>query len=249
MKITDIFEDIDIDYVTVYQWIKDNCYTYEGNAIDDIELKRFSVGETNGKVYISTIENFKIITDADTLPYKLRACSQFTLEARNLKDCSQFPEFFRLSVVDIALYKCHVLDFSSFPTLYKRPLELHINNINDISMSRIFANKNLFVSKLSILNCFNSDLYDCEKWDDIKVKVMYLECQNKLRNFTHIFNIPQSKLKMLRFKYGNDSYYDEGILDDLNRLIRMYREDRHNSEDYVMDATLALIDLGLEDII
>ena len=249
MKLNTLYEGTSIDYENVNQWIKDNCYTYEGFDIDDIELKRFSIGEIDGKVFISTTENFKIRTDTDILPYKLKACTEFTLEAPHLKNCSQFPEIFGWAEIDIALYKCHALDFSDFPTLYKKPIRLHINNINNISISKIFVNKNLYINKLYTLNCFDSTLHDCEQWDDINVNHLYFECQNKLKNFTHILNIPQNKLNIFRLKHRNGSYYDEGVIDDLNNVIRTYRDNQHNTNDYVMDMTLALIDLGLEDIV
>lgn len=251
MKIAHIFEDIDIDYETVNQWIKDNCYTYEGNTINDITLDgyNFSVGETNGKVYIDTTGNFKIMTFEDTLPYKLKSCTELTLEAPNLKSCSQFPEFFRWNEIDIVLFRCHALDFSDFPTHYKSPVKLYVNNINNISMSKIFANKNLYIHKLYTLNCFDSTLYDCQQWDDINIHTLYFECQNKLKNFTHVLNIPQNKLNFFRLKYGNDSYYDEGVIDDINHVIGFYRDNRYIAADFVMDMTLALIDLGLEDIV
>lgn len=250
MKLRKIVENQEIDYENVYKWIVDNCRDVDGMKLETFDLKGFTVGtNTNDEIYINVKEYFMIKSDAEYLPYKFNKCADFVLYMPNLKDCSMFPNILTGFDDDIELHGCNSLDFGTFPTFYHR-IRLTLDNFLNITIAEIFKNQTISIDTMIVGKCYAVDLHDCDQWDTIKTKYLSFDCVRPLKNFTHILDIPASRLKTFELKRMNrNSYYDQKTVDMLNRLIRRYREDRHNASDYIMDMTLALIDLGFEDMI
>lgn len=248
MKLYNILENKEINYEHVFEWIKQNCRDIDGFTLDHRELKDFSVfTNKNGEIQIDAKEYFIIATDDEYLPYKFHRCKDLTVIAPNLKDCSQFPKVLMSNEDTIELNNCDSLDFGTFPTDNYYRLKLILKHMKNITIAKIFKNPNLSINALTIANCTHPDLHDCSQWDMIKAYYFGFECATQIKNFTHILNIRASQLKIFQIIFVEDSYYDQKNVDILNRIIRKYREDRHNAEDYAMDMTLDLIDKGFED--
>lgn len=249
MKLHKIIENQESDYENVYDWIKINCRDADGNLFDARDMRDFSVHlDKNNDLFINAKDYFMIISDAQYLPYKFNKCANFTLHMPNLKNCLQFPNTITSFDDDIELHRCDALDFGTFPINYYK-VKLRIVDMRNITISKIFKNPNLSLDVMIIENCPNNDLHDCSQWNVIKTKYLGFTCDLEIKNFTYILNIRASRLKTLVINFIEGAYYDQRTVDLLNRIIRKYREDRHNAEDYIMDMTLELIDKGLEDIV
>ena len=186
------------------------------------------------------------------LPYEFRNCSTFYIEDTFLESCKNFP--CEASSPDKPIHfkfkKCHNLNFSLLNTTSPN-VSIEIEEINDISFEKIYANKKLRTQNIFIDSCKTSTIHDCSLWHSINTIDLYFEIFNNIKNLTHLLLIPKDRLDYIEFMFYPDSgyVYCKKTIALFTNALTTFRDNVSNPSDHIMDMTLYLCEEGFDDVV
>ena len=229
--------------LSVADWLLANCCEwFNGARITD--LSDFNIDYSQ-----NTIDGRYILvkTRDEYLPYTFRSFSSFTIFGNNLKSFKNFPtRYIGATKPLIRIHECDNLDFLYFPTDIEN-LCLRLSGMDDITISDVFKNKDLRLSTISFAKCNNKNIIDLSTWDDINVVNATISPTTRLKNLSHVLDIPHTKMVTFMIDNSNDSFYTEAPIKRLNPIIHEFRNRKNNASEYKMDFVLTLIANDFED--
>ena len=237
------FTDEISNNIKISNWLRDNIvYKPKANltAPDGFIV-------IDGVLY--TNSGISILSNVKELPYEFRNGSTFCIEDPLLETCKNFPTSATTKEMHFKFKKCHNLDFSLFPA--REGLSLEIDDINDISFKKIYANKELRTENCFVDNSKSKYIHDCSLWDGINTNNLYIELCSELKNLTQTMLIPKDKLDYLQFNFYENAtqHYDDRSTLILTNAVSRFRSLKKNPIEFMMDMTLFLIDKGFESVV
>ena len=224
------------------KWIREHCYSAAFTKVKSV--KDFTIDNKNATI---SVRNVMVKTDETQLPFQFIEFGHFKIsQCANLVSCKNFPykkyvdSFY---TINYTIEFSDELRFEDFPTSLGRKANIAFEWNKTVTIDKLFVNKSLEFGEITITGSRNPQLYDLSQWDDIRTNSFVLGVRSKPTNVTHILSIPLEHLDKLTFANDGLEGFGSDVLRKLSDVIDIYRHNT-NPQEYIMDMTVELIDLG-----
>ena len=193
----------------------------------------------------------QIQTDDTYLPYQILATDETIIIAQHLKTCDNFPiHGISDTTFDMKFYDTHNLDISQL----SRYSDSELGNLDFCFIPLLNPQKlkNIPIKILTFENkILNVNTLDINNYVHLQVNMIVLK-EAHILGFKNLTTFFDSLSGISKFKIDIDyikTNDQKKIYIELNKILEKYFNNKTNRNDYGMDATLELIEVGFEDML